>query len=85
MAAPKASAMRQATAILMPAAWSRATTTPESPATAATERSRPPAMISGVCSAHIKPMKAILAPMLIILSKDRNQGESVLKSMATKR
>ena len=40
-----------------------ATITPAIPATAATDRSSPPAMISGVPAAAISPMKAMLEPI----------------------
>jgi hypothetical protein len=63
-AQPMTSAVRQPAQILMPLACISATMTPARPATAATDRSSPPPMISGVPAAAIRPMKAMLVPML---------------------
>ncbi len=40
-------------------------------------------MISGVPVAAISPMKATLEPMLIMLLKDRNQGDSSEKATSS--
>ena len=69
--------------IFSPAPSVSATTTPAKPATAATERSSPPAMISGVPAAAISPMNAMLVPMLAMLSKVRNQRDSTENRAST--
>ena len=50
------------------------------PAIAATERSRPPAMMSGVPAAAIRPMKATLPPIVSMLLIDRKNGERIEKA-----
>jgi len=85
ISAPTSSAATEPNQTSMPLPCSRATITPAMPATAATDRSRPPAIINGVCAALIRPMNAMLAPMLIMLSNDRNHGDNTLNVSSTAR
>ncbi len=54
--------------------------TPVSPATAATERSSPPAMMSGVPAAAIRPMKATLEPIASMFRPVRKNGDRTEKT-----
>ena len=76
---PTATSKANATAIQIdsPAVWVKAIRTPVMPAIAATERSRPPAMMSGVPAAAIKPMKATLPPIVSMLLIERKNGERI--------
>ena len=77
MNAPSATAAIAAIQMLMPTSpWRTASSTPTSPAIAATERSSPPAMMSGVPAAAISPMKATFEPIAIMLRSVRKNGES---------
>ena len=55
--------------------------TPVRPAIAATERSRPPAMISGVPAAAISPMKATFEPIASMFRSVRKNGDRTEKTM----
>ena len=49
--------------------------TPVKPATAATDKSNPPAIMSGVPAAAIKPIYDIFIPIFMALLKEKNQGD----------
>ncbi|MNC94808.1 hypothetical protein D3C83_117640 [compost metagenome] len=59
---------------------STAINTPTRPAMAATDRSRPPAMMSGVPAAAMRPMKAMLEPIAIMFRVVMKNGESSVKT-----
>jgi len=66
-----------------PAAFRSAMTTPTRPAVAATERSSPLAMISGVPAAAISPMKATLVPIASKFLTERKNGERIEKAASS--